>query len=67
MNEAIIRYETNKPNYSIKVTVKPFPITKEEKKMNAAPTGISVSIYFVMALSFIPASIIAFLVKEKTD
>lgn len=47
--------------------VYPFPLTLKTKKENAGVSGIIAAFVFAVGLSFIPASLITFVVKERSD
>ena len=56
----------NKPNFSIKVTVNPWKQTFLSKQFEATAGGITGSFIFSIGLAFIPASLISYIVKEKS-
>ncbi|KAL4488927.1 hypothetical protein ABPG72_005714 [Tetrahymena utriculariae] len=70
MNNAIINYylkQNSLPTITITVTNDPLPLTKQIKSFEGSATGIVASFIYAIAYSFIPASIITFTVKERTD
>lgn len=54
-------------NLTIDVTVSPFKNTEEIKNLEGTADGILATFIFTIALSFIPASLITFSVKERED
>jgi ATP-binding cassette subfamily A (ABC1) protein 3 len=50
---------------SITVTLDPLPMTAEQRDLRRSVSGIGALFTFSLGLSFIPASIISFVVKEK--
>jgi len=67
MNEAVIRKAVSKPSLTITVTNQPWPPTYSALQFNSAISGFISSMIFTIAMSFIPASNIVFLVKERTE
>lgn len=67
MNEAIIRKITGKTTANIDVTVHPFPNTVGKKKFSKTISGFVTAFVYSLAISFMPASIITFIVKERED
>ena len=70
MNQAIINYKLkllNKPSITIQITSNPFPLTKKIKDFEGSASGVVASFIYAIGFSFIPASIITFTVKERTD
>lgn len=66
MNQAIVRYATGK-NVSITVIDQPWPTTYQEKEFQSTAQGFVAAFIFSIGLSFIPASIVSFIVKERVD
>ena len=64
MNQAIVRSATGR-DVTIKCYNFPFPLTKQMKAFSGTANGFIASFIFSIALSFIPASLIVFIVKEK--
>lgn len=62
LNQAILESYTT--GATISVTMEPFPLTQAQKSRRSV-AGISALFTFSLGLSFIPASIISFVVKEK--
>lgn len=67
MNQAIIRQASSQKDLRIQVVNHPFPMTKKIKGLQNSPSGVQVSFFFMVGLSFIPASIITFIVKERGE
>ncbi|EAR97153.2 ABC transporter family protein (macronuclear) [Tetrahymena thermophila SB210] len=70
MNVAAINYQLkqlNKPTISIQVISDPFLNTYEINNFEGSASGLVASFIYSIGLAFIPASIITFTVKERTD
>lgn len=70
MNEAIINYKLSllkKDKIVLEIISEPFPLTEKIKKFEGSASGIVASFIYAIGFSFIPASIITFTVKERTD
>lgn len=67
INTAFIRKVLNKPKFDIEVTLAIFKNTQKIKEIEGVADGFLAAIVFSIALSFIPASMIAFTVKERED
>ena len=67
MNTAYLRYVTKNPNANIEVTASPFPLTANFEKLKKTTSGFIAAFMFSIGLSFIPASLITFIVKERND
>lgn len=67
MNEAIMRKVLSKPTANIDVTLHPFPNTRGREKLSDTISGFVTAFVFSLSISFIPASIITFIVKERED
>jgi ATP-binding cassette subfamily A (ABC1) protein 3 len=65
MHQAFLRYTTKNPKASIKVNIKPLPFTVAERKTIALVTGVFAAFIFTVGMSFIPASLISYIVKER--
>lgn len=65
MNSQILRSTTGKSNLDIKVTFYPLPDTSTIKALKGKSTGLVAALIFSIGMSFIPSSIIAFVVKER--
>ncbi|KAL4476002.1 hypothetical protein ABPG72_007888 [Tetrahymena utriculariae] len=66
MNNAIIKRVTGK-QIQINVTNKPLAITASTKNLIGLVQGINSVMFFSMGISFIPASIISFIVRERAE
>jgi len=66
INTAIIRTATGKPSLNINVVVHPFDKTKGSGVIDNLISGFSYSFVFSIGMSFIPASLITFIVKERS-
>ncbi|KAL4432498.1 hypothetical protein ABPG74_013352 [Tetrahymena malaccensis] len=66
LNNAIIKSLTGKP-IQISVTNKALPKTYNTQQQQGLIQGISSVVFFSMGISFIPASIISFIVKERAE
>lgn len=64
MNQAIIRNLTQKP-ITIKIIDSPFPLTKKLASLSDTANGFIAIFVFSVAMSFVPASLIVYIVKEK--
>ncbi|KAL4488936.1 hypothetical protein ABPG72_005723 [Tetrahymena utriculariae] len=70
MNVAAINYQLkqlNKPTVSIQTISDPFLNTYEINNFEGSASGLVASFIYSIGLSFIPASIVTFTVKERTD
>lgn len=65
MNQAILRKFTGKKDLELNLTVAPLELTASIGSLNNADKGIGAAFIFAMCLSFIPASLITFTVKER--
>lgn len=59
--------QTVKPDLKIVVSNHPLPITQKVEELEASLNSFILTIIFGLAVAFIPASIIAFIVKEKEN
>lgn len=64
MNQALIRNLTGK-NISIRLIDDPFPLTKKFASLSSTANGFIAIFVFAVAMAFIPASLIVYIVKEK--
>jgi len=64
IDNAFINMMTNK-NIKISVYNEPWKLTQKELANNATVSGFLAGLVFVMGMTFIPASIIVFIVKER--
>lgn len=67
MNQAILRQATNNQNFQITVEVSPLPNTYNFAQLQNSISGIVAAFMFSIGLSFIPASMITFTVKEREE
>ena len=67
MNNAILKLATGDSKKSIEVTFYPMPLVLSVKGFEKTSDGILGSFVFAIALSLIPSSLIAFVVKERED
>jgi ATP-binding cassette subfamily A (ABC1) protein 3 len=51
----------------LNLTIHPFELTAQFGSLNDADKGIGAAFIFAMVLSFIPASMITFTVKERNE
>lgn len=65
MNRAIIRYATGNSNFVLNCYDNPMPLTFNQASAQQTTSGILASMVFSLALGFIPASIVVFIVKER--
>lgn len=65
MNQAILRRVSNNPTATITARLAPFPQTVQELTIDDLISGYVGAFVFSIALAFIPASIISFIVKER--
>lgn len=65
MNQAILRNVTNNSNAKLQITIQPFPNTQNIKNLQNTVTGFLAAFVFSIGMSFIPASIISYIVKER--
>jgi ATP-binding cassette subfamily A (ABC1) protein 3 len=65
MNQAIIRMAANNPNIEITLVNNPFPLTQADGALADTINGFTYAFIFAIAMSFIPASIVTFIVKER--
>ncbi|EAS03349.2 ABC transporter family protein (macronuclear) [Tetrahymena thermophila SB210] len=66
MNNAIIKSVTGK-QIQINVNNQPLPLTASTKNLVGLVQGVNSVMFFSMGISFIPASIISFIVREKAE
>lgn len=67
MNEAIVRKASNNDQVRIDVTISPMPPTKKFKEVANIFDGIVAAFIFSIGMSFIPASLITFTVREREE
>ncbi|KAL4489354.1 hypothetical protein ABPG72_019009 [Tetrahymena utriculariae] len=70
MNEAYINYllkQLGKLQITLQVTNQPLPLTQAQKDLSGSAQGLVTSFIYAIAFSFIPASLISFIVKERTE
>lgn len=67
MNQALIRKITSNDQVEINVINRPLKFSTKTKSIEGAIDAIIGGFIFSIALSFIPASIITFSVKERED
>ncbi|EAS03352.2 ABC transporter family protein (macronuclear) [Tetrahymena thermophila SB210] len=66
LNNAIINQITGK-QITIKVTNQPLKLTSKIKQYIGLIQGFTIALFFSIGISFIPASIISFIVRERTE
>ncbi len=64
MNQALISRVVN-AKVSIRIYNSPLPQTKQTEKISASALGFIASFIFSIAMAFVPASLVVFLVKER--
>jgi len=64
INSAILSYATSSTK-KINVIISPFPNPKNLETLENTVDGITISFIFSMGMSFIPASVVTFIVKER--
>ncbi|KDO35770.1 hypothetical protein SPRG_00513 [Saprolegnia parasitica CBS 223.65] len=67
IDEALVRYVNNRNDISVTVNVFPFPITAQTKALFSSFLSFTACLFIVIAMTFFPASIVTFLVKEKQN
>mmetsp|Transcript_24372 Transcript_24372/g.21540 ORF Transcript_24372/g.21540 Transcript_24372/m.21540 type:complete len:1036 (+) Transcript_24372:413-3520(+) len=65
IHNAILRYASGNDDLNIQVTNKPFPLTAGSKSIEDAVDGLSLAFIFAIGISFLPASLVTFIVKER--
>ena len=65
MNNELLKYATGDSNLNIKTTFLPLPHTNAVKSFQDLYTGLIAGFIFSIGMSFIPATIIAFIVIER--
>jgi len=65
VNNAILRYATGNNDLNIKVISKPMPLTAGAKDIEDAVDGLALAFIFSIGISFLPASLVTFIVKER--
>lgn len=65
MNEAILKYATGNNQISLVAVNEPMPLTRTSKSIENTADGFIGAIIFVIALAFIPASLIVYIIKER--
>jgi len=65
MYESVLKVATGNPNFKLRVSTHPFPITEMLRQRAKSASGFF--IVFVVAIGFamIPASVVSFIVNEK--
>ena len=66
MYEAILRLDLGKPDYKFKMTISPHPIPASLSEREAAGDGINLSFMCAIGFAMIPASVISFVLIEKS-
>eukprot|EP00744_Colponema_vietnamica_P001462 GILI01002420.1.p1 GENE.GILI01002420.1~~GILI01002420.1.p1 ORF type:complete len:1195 (+),score=422.18 GILI01002420.1:401-3586(+) len=64
-NDAILKWVAGSNDWGIKTTVAPFPLTAVEKANYRSVSGFSGALIIMIAFCFIPASLIAYIVRER--
>ncbi|CAN0195773.1 unnamed protein product, partial [Hapterophycus canaliculatus] len=64
INTAILRVLSGE-DLSISLTVHPFPRTPYEEDIDSGFNSFNVSLFMLIAFSFVPAAWMAFIVREK--
>lgn len=67
MNQAILRNALNDQNIEIDTIVSPWIKTSDVEAAGESGKGIAASFTFGMLLSFIPTSLIAFILMEREN
>lgn len=65
INTALLRYATKNSNAKISLISTPFPHTPGWQSVENAIDGFAISLIYTIGMSFIPASIATFIVKER--
>mmetsp|Transcript_24369 Transcript_24369/g.21534 ORF Transcript_24369/g.21534 Transcript_24369/m.21534 type:complete len:288 (-) Transcript_24369:180-1043(-) len=65
INNAILRYATGDDDLSITVINKPFPLTLGAELVENTADGFSLAFILAIGISFLPASLVTFIVKER--
>jgi len=65
VNQAIIRAATGNDNKEIELVISPFQHNKGFSALEDAFDGVSIAFIFAIGMSFIPASLVTFIVKER--
>eukprot|EP01017_Pseudomicrothorax_dubius_P046657 TRINITY_DN8255_c0_g2_i3.p1 TRINITY_DN8255_c0_g2~~TRINITY_DN8255_c0_g2_i3.p1 ORF type:complete len:1028 (+),score=239.16 TRINITY_DN8255_c0_g2_i3:182-3265(+) len=65
INSAILKRSLNNPSAKIELTISPFPLTSQIKKISSSVDGVVATFVFGLSMAFIPASLISFIVKER--
>lgn len=65
MNQGILKAVTNNPNAFIKSTLRPHKLTKQWKTFESSADALMAVFLISLAYSFIPSSLIMFIVKER--
>jgi hypothetical protein len=66
VNQAILRTALSEPTFRLTTRLDPFPLTYQDLTAGQAVTGFLAGIFLCVAIGFIPASVIAFIIKEKS-
>ncbi|OQR92260.1 ATP-binding Cassette (ABC) Superfamily [Achlya hypogyna] len=66
IDEALVRYVTG-TSHAVTVNVHPFPITAHTRALFGSFFSFTACLFIVIAMTFFPASIVTFLVKEKQN
>lgn len=65
VNEAILKFATGNNNKKIESRIYPFPNTLGVKAISDVLSGLGISFAFSIGMSFIPASIVTYITKER--
>ncbi|CAM9216451.1 unnamed protein product [Ectocarpus fasciculatus] len=65
INTAILRLVTGNDDLSIAVTMHPLPRTTREEDIDSGFNSFNVSLFMLIAFSFVPAAWMAYIVREK--
>lgn len=65
INNAILRYATGNSNSKIVTKLAPFDVTESVKAIEASLDGVNLVFVIAIGISLLPASIIAFIVRER--
>mmetsp|Transcript_6173 Transcript_6173/g.5554 ORF Transcript_6173/g.5554 Transcript_6173/m.5554 type:complete len:215 (-) Transcript_6173:1979-2623(-) len=65
INQALLRYATGNDDIKLTMIANPFPLTPSWEQVENAIDGFAISLIYTIGMSFIPASIATFIVKER--
>jgi ATP-binding cassette, subfamily A (ABC1), member 3 len=63
--EAVIRAASGKPNFKLRLTTTPYPVTQKLRNRAAAASGFFTSFIVSIAFALIPSVVVSFILNER--